>query len=146
MTAADTSRRIFLRDLRLQVSIGIHDFERSARQAVAVNVDLWLAPPARAIGDDIANVVDFLTIKSKELDPDHMGFQFRLELPATPDSKVTWSHREVSITLADTSILDVLGYVCVQTYLRYKIVKGEVVLYPGRLYQAPSSSEPTIKR
>ena len=59
MTAADTSRRIFLRDLRLQVSIGIHDFERSARQAVAVNVDLWLAPPARAIGDDIANVVDY---------------------------------------------------------------------------------------
>jgi len=59
MTAADTSRRIFLRDLRLQVSIGIHDFERSARQAVAVNVDLWLAPPTRAIGDDIANVVDY---------------------------------------------------------------------------------------
>jgi 7,8-dihydroneopterin aldolase/epimerase/oxygenase len=59
MTAADTSRRIFLHDLRLQVSIGIHDFERSAPQAVAVNVDLWLAPPARAIGDDIANVVDY---------------------------------------------------------------------------------------
>src|SRR5258708_2302666 len=47
---------------------------------------------------DIANVVDFLTIKSKELDPDHMGFQFRLELPTTPDSKVTWRHRKVSIT------------------------------------------------
>ncbi len=59
MTAADTSRRIFLHDLRLQVSIGIHDFERSAPQAVAVNVDLWLAPPARPIGDDIANVVDY---------------------------------------------------------------------------------------
>ena len=59
MTAADSSRRIFLCDLRLQVSIGIHDFERSARQAVAVNVDLWLAPPARTIGDDIANVVDY---------------------------------------------------------------------------------------
>lgn len=59
MPAVDTSRRIFLRDLRLQVSIGIHDFERNAHQTVAVNVDLWLAPPARAIGDDIANVVDY---------------------------------------------------------------------------------------
>jgi dihydroneopterin aldolase len=59
MTGAETSRRIFLRDLRLQVSIGIHDFERKARQVVAINVDLWLAPPARAVGDDIANVIDY---------------------------------------------------------------------------------------
>jgi hypothetical protein len=93
----------------------------------------------------IALVVDFLTIKSKELDPDHMGLQFRLELPPTPDSKALLPHREVSITLTDTSILDVLGYVCVQTELRFKIVKGEVVLCPGRLYQPPLS-EPTIKR
>ena len=34
------SRRIFLRDFRLQVSIGIHDFEKEGPQTVVVNVDL----------------------------------------------------------------------------------------------------------
>ena len=32
-------RRIFIRDFRLQVSIGIHDFEKEGPQTVVVNVD-----------------------------------------------------------------------------------------------------------
>ncbi len=53
------SRRIFIRDLRLQVSIGIHDFEQTKPQTVVVNVDLFLAEPAKAHGDRIANVLDY---------------------------------------------------------------------------------------
>ena len=52
-------RRIFLRDFRLQVSIGIHDFERTGPQTVIVNVDLLLEPPTRAHDDRIANVLDY---------------------------------------------------------------------------------------
>ncbi|WP_421997499.1 dihydroneopterin aldolase [Reyranella sp.] len=52
-------RRIFLRDFRLPVSIGIHDFEKEGPQTVVVNVDLVLEPPTRAHEDRIANVLDY---------------------------------------------------------------------------------------
>jgi len=78
---------------------------------------------------DIANVVEFMTIKSKELDPENLGVLFRLEAPARLDSKSPQFHREVSITLTDDSLQDLLAYVCEQTSLRYKIANGTVVLY-----------------
>ena len=42
--APQSDRRLFIRDFKLQVSIGIHDFEKKAPQSVVVNVDLLLAP------------------------------------------------------------------------------------------------------
>lgn len=57
--AQDSDRRIFIRDFRLQVSIGIHDFEKQGAQTVVVNVDLLLEPPAAAHGDRIANVLNY---------------------------------------------------------------------------------------
>jgi len=53
------SRRIFLRDFRLQVSIGIHDFEKKGPQTVVVNVDLELAPAEKAHNDRIGNVLNY---------------------------------------------------------------------------------------
>ncbi|MFO1079611.1 MAG: dihydroneopterin aldolase [Reyranellaceae bacterium] len=52
-------RRIFIRDFRLPVSIGIHDFELDGPQTVVINVELALAPADRAHGDQIANVLDY---------------------------------------------------------------------------------------
>jgi len=52
-------RRIFIRDFRLQVSIGIHDFEKKRPQTVVVNVDLLLAPMEKPHGDRIANVLNY---------------------------------------------------------------------------------------
>ena len=52
-------RRIFIRDFRLQISIGIHDFEKQGRQTVIVNVDLLLEPPDRPHNDRIANVLNY---------------------------------------------------------------------------------------
>lgn len=54
-----SERRIFIRDFRLQVSIGIHDFEKEGPQTVVVNVDLLLEPAAGAHGDRIANVLNY---------------------------------------------------------------------------------------
>ena len=54
-----TDRRIFIRDLRLQVSIGIHDFEKEGPQTVVANVDLLLGPAEAAHGDRIANVLNY---------------------------------------------------------------------------------------
>lgn len=57
--ASETDRRIFIRDFRLKVSIGIHDFEKKGPQTVIVNVDLHLAPAGKAHGDRIANVLNY---------------------------------------------------------------------------------------
>lgn len=57
MTSSD--RRIFIRDFRLPVSIGIHDFEKEGPQTVVVNVDLLLSPAEKAHGDRIANVLNY---------------------------------------------------------------------------------------
>ena len=58
----DMERRIFIRDFRLQVSIGIHDFEKEGPQTVVVNVDLLLAPADKAHNDRIANVLNYDTV------------------------------------------------------------------------------------
>ena len=55
-------RRIFFRDLRLPVSIGIHDFEKKGPQTVVVNVDLMLEPAGKAHNDRIANVLNYDTV------------------------------------------------------------------------------------
>jgi len=57
--ASDPDRRIFIRDFRLKVSIGIHDFEREGPQTVVVNADLLLGPADKAHGDRIANVLNY---------------------------------------------------------------------------------------
>ena len=60
MTMAATSeRRIFIRDMRLQVSIGIYDFELAKPQAVVINVALLLGSPDREPDDSIANVLNY---------------------------------------------------------------------------------------
>ena len=55
-------RRIFIRDFRLKVSIGIHDFEKVGPQTVVVNLDLLLAPADKQHGDRIANVLNYDTV------------------------------------------------------------------------------------
>jgi len=57
--APTVTRRIFIRDFRLQVSIGIHDFEKEEPQTVVVNVDLLLGPDDKAHNDRIANVLNY---------------------------------------------------------------------------------------
>jgi dihydroneopterin aldolase len=59
MTMVTSERRIFIRDMRLPVSIGIYDFELAKPQAVVINVELLLADPDRAHGDSIANVLNY---------------------------------------------------------------------------------------
>jgi dihydroneopterin aldolase len=60
--ASDSNRHIFIRDFRLKVSIGIHDFEHKTPQTVVVNADLLLGPAEKAHGDRIANVLNYDTV------------------------------------------------------------------------------------
>jgi general secretion pathway protein D len=106
---------------------------------------------------DIATVIQYLQQKSKELDPDHQGINFVLRLtsdttvaptdpnapaaPAAPaggapDTTAPASlahpiHREVSITLTDVPLSDILGYVIAQTNLQYTVEDYAVYLRPS---------------
>ena len=104
---------------------------------------------------DIAAVIQFLQQKSKELDPDHQGINFVLRLttdttpppdatpgatpapaPAggatpAPDTSAHPIHREVSITLTDVPLSEVLGYIIEQTNLQYSVEDYAVYLRPS---------------
>ena len=57
--AHELERRIFIRDFRLSVSIGIHEFEKDGPQTVVVSIDRLLEPVGTAHGDKIANVLNY---------------------------------------------------------------------------------------
>jgi general secretion pathway protein D len=104
---------------------------------------------------DIAAVIQFLQEKSKELDPDHQGVNFVLRLttdqaavppdqnpaggaaPApggaapAPPATAPSIHREVSITLTDVPLSEVLGYIVQQTNLQYSVEDYAVYLRPS---------------
>lgn len=104
---------------------------------------------------DIATVIQYLQQKSKELDPDHQGINFVLRLttdtsttpdnsggaaPAAPAGGADQTapaapahpiHREVSITLTDVPLSDILGYVIAQTNLQYTVEDYAVYLRPS---------------
>jgi general secretion pathway protein D len=97
---------------------------------------------------DIATVIQFLTQKSKEIDPDHVGINFVLRLTsdtpppstttptgapaaATPPPANQDIHREVSITLENVPLADILGYIVQQTNLQYSVEDYAVYLRPS---------------
>ena len=70
-SAAAGRRHVFLRDLTLYASIGIHPGEQLARQRVRVNIDLAVADPGSRPGaapvgaDDLSRVVDYEAIATR---------------------------------------------------------------------------------
>jgi len=65
-SAARAVRHVFIRDLVLPASIGIHPHEHAARQRVRINVDLavdddWLraASRPRVVREELSRVVDY---------------------------------------------------------------------------------------
>lgn len=56
--AGAATRTLFIRDLMLECSIGIHSHERDADQRVRVNIDLTVRDD-RPVDDKIANVISY---------------------------------------------------------------------------------------
>ena len=79
--------------------------------------------------DDVVKVLEVLTKKSSEIDPDKKGIGFVLAdlSHLTPADQV---HREVSVVLDNVPLDQVLGYICTQTNLKCSIQAGTVHLDP----------------
>jgi dihydroneopterin aldolase len=58
------TRRIFLKNFETLISIGIHDFEKQAKQRVILNVDLYLDPHGSTERDHIDETVDYDFVRS----------------------------------------------------------------------------------
>jgi beta-lactamase regulating signal transducer with metallopeptidase domain len=76
---------------------------------------------------DIVHVLQFLTFKSKQFDPQGKGINFVLG-NITPQDHV---HREVTIVLDYVPLNDVLGYITSQTNLKWSIQDNAVYFYAG---------------
>jgi len=81
---------------------------------------------------DMAAVLKFLNSESKELDPEHAGIAFYLRWPPDAEAKSLHLRHEVSITLDNVPLHDLLLYICEQTNLTFKIINGTVVFIPVR--------------
>ena len=67
--AAGRLRRVFLRDMVLMASIGVHAFEHEAHQRLRINVDLMVLDEGgadlRPGRDDLARVVDYEAVAAR---------------------------------------------------------------------------------
>ncbi len=72
-SAARELRHVFLRDMVLMASVGVHGFEHTARQRVRINLDLAvvddgasrLSRAAPSLADDLTRVVDYEAVAKR---------------------------------------------------------------------------------
>ena len=81
-------RHVFVRDLELLTSIGVHDHERKATQRVRINLDLAVFEGDRDLGDDLGNVVCYEQIASAVRDVCRKGHINLVETMAEEISSV----------------------------------------------------------
>jgi dihydroneopterin aldolase len=92
----ENTRRIFLKNLDVSISMGVHDFEKQARQRVIVNVDLYIDPDARIQHDTIRETVDYDFVRSTILEIAESG-HFHLQ--------ETFCERILDVCLAKSGVL-----------------------------------------
>lgn len=61
------SRRVFITNFRAQISIGVYEHEKQAKQPVIISVDLYLDPHARIQRDSIRETVDYDFLRTEIL-------------------------------------------------------------------------------
>jgi len=103
---------------------------RSGRVLITQKLDSIVVDKINFDKADVADVINFLQKKSKELDPDKQGINFVLSVPPATDasSKV---HREISLTLDNIRLGDILKEICSQTNLEFRVEDFAVFLDPA---------------
>jgi hypothetical protein len=79
---------------------------------------------------DLTKILPYLTQRSKELDPEHIGVKFILQGPYQPHP---WSgmNREVTQSFTDVPLIEVLWYTCQATHHDFKIEDNAVIVFPA---------------
>lgn len=92
----ENTRRIFLKNFDVSISMGVHDFEKQARQRVIVNVDLYIDPNERIKHDTIRETVDYDFVRRTILEISDSG-HFHLQ--------ETFCERILDVCLAKSGVL-----------------------------------------
>ena len=92
----ENSRRIFLKNFNVFISMGVHDFEKQARQRVIVNVDLYIDPDGRIEHDTIRETIDYDFVRKTILEIADSG-HFHLQ--------ETFCERILDVCLAKKGVL-----------------------------------------
>jgi len=109
-------RRIFIRNLVINVNIGIHPHEIGQTQRLSFDVDLYLTPPTAPLNDNIDNVLnyDFVYEEVQNLTRDrHINLQETLveELVETClKRKMVWGVRVATSKLDVYENCGAVGY------------------------------------
>ena len=96
---------------------------------------------------DVQAALADLKVKSKAADPNHVGFDFLLQLPADMKRTDRLVNNNVCIVLpGKTSVFDLLNYISEQTNLSFQVQKGKITLKlwePGAyMWFSPMRDEP----
>ena len=109
-------RHVFLRDMVLSASIGVHGFEQSARQRIRINIDLAVdddgaAPLSRAaIGrDELSRVVDYEEVAKSVRAIVASGHVRLVETLAERLAETCLTDRRVGIVRVRVEKLDILA-------------------------------------
>lgn len=90
--------RIFMRDLKLDMSIGVYDFEKNGPQPVIINIEAGIIQPPDTLIDKLGDWVSYEALVNVSKDIAADGHIHMLE---------TYAHRIADKLLEDTRITDV---------------------------------------
>jgi 7,8-dihydroneopterin aldolase/epimerase/oxygenase len=95
-------RCVLVDDLRLQVFIGVHDFEKRARQEVSITVAMFTADAGPSRSDDLADHVSYAGIvealKARAASPQHVQL---VETLAEEVADLAFADRRVARVVID---------------------------------------------
>ena len=63
-TPAAIKRTVFLSEVEVICSIGLHDFEKAAKQRVLIDVEVRLDPDNEPNADNVADTLDYDTVRN----------------------------------------------------------------------------------
>jgi hypothetical protein len=105
-------------------------YEGTSEQSTARKISSIVIDRVNLNRVDIVDVLQFLTRRSKDIDPEKKGVVFVLD-NLTTTSTTNPVHREVSVVLDNVPLGDLISYIMQQTNLTYAIEKdGAVHFHP----------------
>lgn len=99
---------VFIRDLVLTCSIGIHAHEKTTPQRVRLNVDLGVREPASAFNDRYETIVDYETIANAIKSLLERGHVNLVETLAEDIAEVCLGDRRVALARVRVEKIDIM--------------------------------------
>jgi len=94
---------------------GLGGQSASGKEGIIHKLRTWIVPTVDLQGASLEETVDFLRIRSRELDPKHQGISFILRVPPEARSKT------ITLTLAQVPLEDLLAYVTQMSGTAYRV-------------------------